>query len=186
MKDLQDLWSEIHEKTWEENDISAVVNRKSVSELERFKRLLYVELYGSWALLAILFFFHKAVGKEITLLICITVLLGSLLNMITLRKLQQLQLLEDVKSFLKKTIKVLWVFVIGFIVSIQMVGVIVTITVKIIRQDLMSWAEWLSSAEGTSVLIVLFVIEVVLFTYAYIFYVRRIHTLKRLLKEIDL
>ncbi|MDF9801333.1 putative membrane protein [Catalinimonas alkaloidigena] len=185
MKDLQDLWSEIQEKTLEEDEISAIVNRKSVSELVRFKRLLYVELYSSWALLAILFFFHKAVGNEITLLIFITVLLGTLLNIITLRKLQQLQLLEDVKSFLKKTIKVLWTFVIGFIVSIQMVGVIVIITVKILRQNLMSWSEWFSSAEGTSVLIVLFVIEVVLLSYAWIFYVRRIHSLKKLLEEMN-
>lgn len=185
MKDLQDLWSEIHEKTWEESDISAVVNRKSVSELERFKRLLYVELYGSWVLVVILFFFHKAVGKEITLLICLTVLLGSLLNIITLKKLQQLQLLEEVKSFLKKTIKVLWTFVIGFIVSIQMVGVIAIITVKMLRQDLTTWSEWLSSAAGTSVLIVLFVIEVVLLFYAWVFYVKRIHSLKRLLEEMN-
>lgn len=186
MKDLQDLWSEIQETTWEENDISAVVNRKSISELERFKRLLYVELYSSWVLVGALFFFHEAVGKEITLLICITVLLGSLLNLITLKKLQQLQLLEDVKSFLKKSIKVLRTFVFGFILTIQVVGVIAITTVKILRQDLMPWAAWFSSAEGTSVIVILFVIEVVLLSYAWIFYVRRIRSLKSLLEEVDL
>ncbi|MEK6480939.1 hypothetical protein WJR50_25580 [Catalinimonas sp. 4WD22] len=185
MKDLQALWSEIQEKTLEEDEISAIANKKSVSELERFKHLLWIELYSSWALVVALFFFYEAVGDEITLLICITVLLGSLLNLITLKKLQKLQLLEDVKSFLKKIIKVLWSFVIGFIVSIQMVGVIVIITVKILRQDLMPWAEWFSTAEGISVIIVLFIIEVVLLSYAWIFYVRRIHSLKKLLEEMN-
>lgn len=185
MKDLQDLWSEIQEKTLEEDEISAIVNRKSISELERFKRLLWIELYGSWALLVAIFFFYEVVGNEITLLICITVLFGSLLNMITLKKLQQLQLLEDVKSFLEKTIKVLWAFVIGFVLTIQIVGAIVITTVKILRQNLMPWADWFSSAEGTSAIVVLFVIEVVLLSYARVFYVTRIHSLKRLLEEMN-
>lgn len=185
MTNLQDLWSEIPEKSLEEDEIIRLLSRKSISEVDRFKRLLLIEIYISWSLAIVIFFIHESVGKEITALICITVFIGSLLNIITLRKINQLELLDDVRRFLKSALKALKAFVTGFILTIQIIGVFVITTFKYLKQDHISWTDWLSSEQGMSIIIIFFIIEVILISYAWIFYIKRILSLNNILREMD-
>lgn len=185
MKDIQELWNEIPEKSLQEDEISALLSRKSISEVDRFKRLLLVELYVSWGLAIVILFIHENAGKELTALIYITIFLGSLLNIITLRKIKKLQLLDDVRSFLKSALKVLKAFVTGFILTIQLIGVFVITASKSLKQDPISWLDWLSSEQGISIVVVFFIIEVTLISYAWVFYIKRIYSLKKILREMD-
>lgn len=183
MKDLQDLWNEISENPLEEDDLEAILSRKSISEVDRFKRLLYYELYVSWGLTILLFFMYQTMEKEIIMMVCIPVVFGSLLNIITLKKLKQLQLMDDVKSFLKKSLKVLKAFMTGFILTIQVVGILVIATLKFLRQDQISWVDWFLSEQGIILIVLFVIIEVILISYAWIFYYTRIRSLKRLLED---
>lgn len=185
MKDIQQLWNEIPEKSLQEDEISAMLSRRSFSEVDRFKRLLLIELYTSWGLAIIIFLIDENVEKEIATLIYITVFLGSLLNIITLRKLKKLQLLDDIRSFLNNALKALKSFVTGFIISIQIIGIFVITAFKFLNQNHMSWLDWFSSEQGISIIIVFVFIEIILISYAWIFYIKRIYSLKKILREMN-
>lgn len=185
MKNIQELWDEIPEKSLQEDEISALLNIRSQSEVDRFKKVLLVELFISWGLAIFVFFIDELIGKEVTILIYSTIFLGSILNIVTLKKLRKFQLLDDVRSFLNNALKTLKSFVTGFILSIQIVGVLVITAFRFLEQDHIPWKDWLFSERGISVIIVFFIIEIILISYAWIFYIKRIYSLKKILREMD-
>lgn len=185
MKDIEELWNEIPKKSLNENEINATLSRKSFSEVDSIKRLLEIELYSYWSIAIVIFYIQEIVGKEITYLIYVTAFLCTLLNIITLRKIKKLQLLDDVKSFLKNALRVLNAFVTGFLLTIQIVGVFVIAAVKILNPDSKPWPEWFLSDQGISTIILFLIIEVFLLYYAWKFYVKRIYSLKKILREMD-
>lgn len=183
MKDLQDLWSEIREKPLGDNEFRAILDRKSIFEIERFKRLLLIELYISWGLAIVILVIHGHVGMEVVAMTCVTIFVGSVLNIITLRKIKKLQLLDDVRSFLENVLRVLKAFVTGFILTIQIIGIFVITAYKILKHGHIPWGDWLMSEQGISIIMIFLSIEVVLLSYAWVFYVRRIQSLEKILRE---
>jgi len=181
----KELWNEIPEKSLQEDEVNGILSRKSSSEVDRFKKLLQIELYLSWGLVIVVFFLQGRIANEITALIYVMVLLGSLLNIITLWQLRKLQLLDDVRSFLENALKALQAFVTGFILTSQIIILSVIIAFKFLKHNHLSWYEWLSSEQGTSIIAVFFIIEVILLWYAWQFYIKRIYALKKMLKEMD-
>jgi hypothetical protein len=185
MKDIEDLWNEIPKETLREEEINAALGRKSVSEVEGIKRLLLIELYSYLCIVIVTFFIHEMVEKEITVLIYATAFLCFLLNIITLRKIKKFKIMDDVKSFLKNALIVLKAFVTGFILTIQIVGVFVIVAVKLLTQDNITWSTWLLSEQGISTIVLFLIIEVILLYYLRVFYITRIYSLKKILREMD-
>lgn len=184
MKELEEMWDEIPERSLEEKDIEAIIGRKSMSELDRFKRVLSIELYVSWGLTLAVVLMHDSFGMEMKAMVGGMVVIGSLLNIITLIKLNKIELLEDVHSFINKSLNVLKTFVAGYILTLQIVGILVFIGFKAIRSNDMPWKEWILSSEGVSLLVLYLVIEAVLISYAWLIYFKRIQSLKNLQKEL--
>lgn len=184
MSDLQEMWNDIPEGSLSEKEIENPMNGKSVSELDRFKRVLKWEVYISGFVLVILWITHLLSPEMIKLVGTITII-GWVLNLFTLWKLNQIEPLQGVRQFLTKCIRALRYFVIAYFITIQMVGGIVTVLMKSWKAPGMEWMEWLSSADGLWLLLLLAIINVVLIAYMWMFYIRRIRALKRLLDEVE-
>ena len=185
MKDLQELWDEIPVKALYEEDVEAIVSRKSSHELDRFKRLLLIELYITVAAVIALLFAYFLLAKEMTMVIGIAVFLGTLLNVVTLIKLNRLQLNSDIRTFLHEAIKFLHTFIAQYIVLVLVAGVLVIGLLKFAYLPHSSWADWLSSKTGIFLLSLCAVIIGMQAIYANVFYGKRIRALKAFLEEIN-
>lgn len=184
MKELEEMWGDIPDQSLEEKDIDIIIGRKSHSELDKFKKVLSIELYVSLGLTLVLILMHESVGMGMKVMTGGMVIIGSLINIITLISLNKIELLEDVKRFIYKSLRILKRFLFGYILTIQVVGIIVFTVIKALRSDAVLWKDWLLSNEGLLLLALYFVIEVVLIAYAWLFYYKRIQSLKSLQKEL--
>ncbi len=185
MSDIQKIWNYIPESPFSEKEVEEVVNRKSISEVERFKQVLKLEVYISFILLVPLWFVKDLLRIEIFLLFCSISFIGCLLNYATLWRLKRLELYQELRHFLVSCIRVLKSFVIAFILTVQVVGLFVVLLIKSWKAESQGWGEWLSSSDGLLLALLLIVINAVLIGYAWVFYVRRIRSLVGLLREID-
>lgn len=185
MSDLQKIWNDIPEDHLTEREIEDVINRKSVSEIESFKRVLKLEIYISSVLLIPLWLFSDLFESHIIILFGSIVIVGWMLNLFTLWKLKQLELFQSLKHFLVMCIKALKSFVIAFLLAVQAAGVFVIVTVKSLKANRLGWLEWLFSPDGLLLVLLLVVINAILISYAWVFYIKRIRSLTYLLKEID-
>jgi hypothetical protein len=122
---------------------------------------------------------------EIFFLFCSVAIIGSVVNFTTLWRLNRLELFQDLRHFLVSCIKILKSFVIVFVLTVQVVGFIVVLFVKSSKAELKGWGEWLSSYDGLLLALLLIVINTTLMSYIWIFYIRRIRSLVKLLNEID-
>lgn len=185
MKELERLWDQFPEKVLKIEEISTKLNRKSFSEMERLKRLLQVELTVYFGATIAFSWIGQNFDPTITYLFYFTAIVCASLNLLALNKIRKLRQLADVGSFLKNALKVLQTFVAGYIITIQIVGIFTISTVKFLHPEALTWVEWIQSRQGASTLLVFLVIEVALLYYAWIFYIKRIYTLKGMSKEMD-
>ena len=184
MKELEEIWGEIPDQSLAEEDIDFIIGKKSHSELDKFKRVLSIELYVSLGLTLVLVLMHESVGMGMKVMTGGMVMIGSLINLVTLKSLNKIELLGDVKGFISKTLRILKRFLFGYLLTIQIVGIFVFTVIKALRSDAVPWKEWLLSDEGMLLLALYFVIEMALITYAWLFYYKRIESLKKLQKEL--
>lgn len=185
MNDLQEIWDDIPERPVSETEVEEVANRKSVTEIGHIKRVLKFEVYVSFALLVPLWFARDLLTVEMFFLFCAVTILGGLLNLSTVWRLKRLELFQDLRHFLKGSIKVLRSFVTAFMLTVQIVGFIVALFVKSWKAAQQGWGEWLSSSDGLLLIFLLIVINAVLMGYVWILYIKRIKSLTSLLEEID-
>lgn len=185
MNDLQKIWNDIPESPISETEVEEVANRKSVTEIGRIKRVLKFEVYITFTLLVLLWFARDLLGVEMFFLFCAVTIIGGSLNLSTLWRLKRLELFQDLRHFLKGSIKVLRSFVTAFMLTVQVVGFIVALFVKSWKAAQQGWGEWLSSPDGLLLIFLLIMINAVLISYIWMFYIRRIKSLTSLLEEID-
>lgn len=185
MSDLQEIWNDIPQSPVSEKDIEEVVNRNSLSELERFKRLLKIETYSYFLLLIPLWFTHYLFQIELFFLFCFVSVVGALLNLGTLWRLKRLELFHDSRDFLVNCIKVLKSFVIGFMITVLVVSLIVAVFMKSWTAEMITWSEWLPSSDGLFLIMLLSFINISLLGYAWIFYISRIRSFTELLRQMD-
>ncbi len=185
MNDLQEIWNDIPQSPVSDTEVEEIVNRKSLSELERFKRLLKIETYSYFLLLIPLWFIHELFKIELFYLFCFVSIVGGLLNLGTLWRLKRLELFHDSRDFVVNCIKVLKSFVIGFMLTVLVVSLIVAVFMKSWTAETITWSEWLPSSDGLFLILLLSLINITLIGYAWVFYIRRIRSFSSLLQEID-
>lgn len=184
MKELQKIWDELPGKAMPEENMDAIVNRKSTYELDRFRKVLVIELYVAAALLVLFPLMLSILGKELVLILCFTMGMGTLLNIITIRKLNRIRLVSDVRTYLTSAIQFLRTFIIQFMASVQVIALLTLVIMKSAGYGPEGWMDWLFSSQGITLLALLALIEIVLLVYIRIFYLSRVLSLKKLLEEI--
>ncbi len=185
MSDLQEMWDKIPEKPLEEEDVEAIVNLKSKSEVDSFRKVLRLEMLIAWVLIVPFLFLHDYLKMELIILMGLNVFIGTILNVLTLGRLKKLELFENIKSFLVSSIKVFRAFVIMYLTVLLFVDLFMVVIMKFLLWDDKGWVEWLFSKDSTLLFILLVVINVIIIAYVWLIYVKRIQSLKTLLKEIE-
>ncbi len=185
MNDLQEIWNDIPESPLSEKEIEDTINRKSVSEMDRFKRVLKIENLVSGLLLILLLLLRDQLEVEIIVLFGGIAVVGWTLNFFTLWKVNQIEIFQGVRNFLVRCIRALKYFVIAFLLTVQFAGLFVMVIVKSIKAKSMDWPEWLASADGLLIILLMVLINVMLVSYAWVLYMKRIRSLTGLLREID-
>ncbi|MFY0601732.1 MAG: hypothetical protein JXR03_18810 [Cyclobacteriaceae bacterium] len=185
MKDLQQLWDEIPETGLNKDDIKGIINRKSNSELNTFRRILITELIATTLLIIPIYFLINSVNKDFMRVIFTTVFLGYSLNVLTLIKLKEVRLISDVKTYLKSILKFLRTFVFRYIALLLIVEILVIVTLKTALNADNAWIDWFISKDGMITLSIVLLTMVALLIYARVFYVSRIRSIEKLLGEIE-
>ena len=111
MNDLQEIWNDIPESPSDEKVMENIVSGKSVSEIDRFKKVLKIEMLASFGLLIPFWFAVDLMGVELFLLVLFVSIVGGILNLSTLWRLKRLELLDELREFLTNCIRILKSFV---------------------------------------------------------------------------
>ncbi|MDW3192939.1 MAG: hypothetical protein R8G66_11265 [Cytophagales bacterium] len=185
MNDLQEIWNDIPESPSDEKVVENIISGKSVSEIDRFKKVLKVEMLASFGLLIPFWFAVDLMGVELFVLVCLVSIVGGILNLSTLWRLKRLELLDELREFLTNCIRILKSFVITFMLTVEIFACIVVVSAKSRIAPSLPWGEWLSASSGVLLIFLLIIINLTLFGYAWFFYIRRIKSLSGLLREIN-
>ena len=184
MKELQEIWDNLPEKPISEDRVDAIVSRKSAYELDRFRKILMIELYASGLLLILFIPMGTFIRNELLFIILFTIAIATLLNLYTIYRLKKINLKRDVRTYLKSAIKFLKTFILHFILSIQVVGIITIYVLKTYLFPSQTWDTWLLSESGIFSILLLAFIEIILVVYARVFYFKRVFSLNKLLKDL--
>ncbi len=185
MSDLQEIWNNIPESSLSEKEIGDAVNRKAVHETDRLKRVLKMENLVSALLMVLLGLLRDQFEVEIIVLCGGIAVAGLTLNFFTLRKLNQIRMFQGGRNFLVQCIRALKYFVTAFLLTVQLAGLFIMGIVKAMKAKNMDWVQWLASSDGLFIILLLVLINALLLSYAWVFYIQRIRTLTRFLKEMD-
>jgi len=179
MKDLQEIWDSIPEEN--SDYLDGVIDAKSISEVDKIKKLLKVELVISWFCLVVTMLLRHLVQVEVLIFLVFLVVVASLLNLFVLNRLKDQELFKDVFSFIKNSIITLQAFVVSFLVLIQ---VFLFFSFFLLKAN-MNFSTAMKDDFYFRFGSVAVLINVLLFAYAWYFYVRRIKALKGLLHDVE-
>jgi hypothetical protein len=110
---------------------------------------------------------------------------GWTLNFLTIRKLNQIGMFQSGRDFLVQCIRALKYFVTAFLVTVQLAGFFVMLIGKSMKAKSMDWLKWMASPDGLLIILLMVLINILLISYARIFYIQRIRSLTSSLKEMD-
>jgi hypothetical protein len=110
---------------------------------------------------------------------------GWTLNFLTIRKLNQIGMFQSGRDFLVQCIRALKYFVTAFLVTVQLAGFFVMPIGKSMKAKSMDWLKWMASPDGLLIILLMVLINILLISYARIFYIQRIRSLTSSLKEMD-
>ncbi len=185
MSDLQEIWNDISENSFSEKEIENTLNRKSLYETDRLKRVLKMENLVSGLLLIPLWLIRDQLEVKILVLFGGIAVVGWALNFLTLRKLNQIGMFQSGRDFLVQCIRALKYFVTAFLVTVQLAGFFLMLIVKSMKAKSVDWLKWMTSPDGLLIILLMVLINIFLVSYAWLFYIKRIRSLTSFLKEMD-
>ncbi len=185
MKEMQDIWNRIPEKPFTENLLDSIVTRNSIFEMTYFKKTIIIELSVSIIILIFGLVTFSLVEWNFSFLIIFASSITILLNCYTLYVLKKINLKEDIKIYLQKSLLFIKTFIICFFMSIQIVVVSIVYLFKMSESPFTTWNTFIMSQKGLRILVLLIVIEIILIIYGKILYYNRWVKLNKLFRSLE-
>ena len=184
MKELQEIWDEMPKEAISPSKVDDYVTTKSNFELEKFGRIIKTELCLSIGIMVIVLVLNGQLNRDLVTIALIASIVGIPLGLFALKSLKRIKLTDDILDYLKSAIKFLKNYILNFIISVQLVLVLVFSILENFNTEL-RWDEWLVSREGITVVSVIIFIELFMLAYTRIFYFKRIKKINDLVTEIE-
>lgn len=177
MNNLYDVWNNIDSKAEMELICKGVAVDRHASDLEKFRKLLRLELLVGWCIGIVFLFYINLLSPTFIALFSFSLIIGTLLNLITLRKVTRFDFELNVQEFLVKSADLIKSFIYSFVV-ISQVGILFSIlllqTLGLVILD-----------NALFITLIVLGIEVFFCLYVYFFYLRRYISIRKMIHSLQ-